>query len=162
MISGNAESYQWYKDGVEIDGATERILKISQEERSATYTVKASIGGKVITSEGISIETRPGIIYVSADGADDNGGASWDNAKATLQAALDECAYGSQIWVKSGEYDFGGEIELVEGVYIYGGFAGTERSLEERVDGNETVISGGGEHGIFRVNRQLNIELDFL
>ncbi len=159
LISGEAESYQWYKDGVEIDGATERVLKVSQSERSAVYTVKAIVGGNTITSEGITIETRPGILYVSDSGNDEKDGSSWENAKATLQSALSECAYGSQIWVKSGEYDFGGEIELVEGVYIYGGFAGTERSLEERVDGNETVISGGGEHGIFRVNRQLNIEL---
>lgn len=47
-------------------------------------------------------------------------------------------------------------------MYIYGGFAGTEKSLEERVGGNETVISGRGEHGIFKVNSQLNIELEGL
>ena len=162
LISGEAESYQWYKDGVEIDGATERVLKVSQSERSAVYTVKVIVGGNTVTSEGITIETRPGIVYVSGSGNDEKDGSSWENAKATLQSALSECAYGSQIWVKSGEYDFGGEIELVEGVYIYGGFSGTEKSLEERVDGSETVISGGGEHGIFRVNRQINIELDGL
>ena len=162
LISGEAESYQWYKDGVEIDGATERVLKVSQSERSAVYTVKVIVGGNTVTSEGITIETRPGIVYVSGSGNDEKDGSSWENAKATLQSALSECAYGSQIWVKSGEYDFGGEIELVEGVYIYGGFSGTEKSLEERVDGSETVISGGGTHRIFGAYSIVDAKLEGL
>ena len=162
LISGDAGSYQWYKDGVEIDGATDRILKISQEERSATYTVKASIGGKVVTSEGITIETRPETIYVSSDGGDANDGASWKNAKATLQSALSECAYGSQIWIKAGEYDFGEEVRLIDGVRVYGGFAGSESSLEERADENETVISGGGTHRIFGAYHIYDVKLDGL
>lgn len=69
---------------------------------------------------------------------------------------------GGNIWIKAGEYDFSEAVELKSNVYIYGGFAGTEKSLEERVGGNETVISGGGTHGIFKVNSQLNIELEGL
>lgn len=107
---------------------------------------------------------EPEVFYVSNSGSDANDGKSWNASFSSLQKAITEAEKigGGNIWVKAGEYDFSEAVELKSNVYIYGGFAGTEKSLEERVGGNETVISGGGEHGIFKVNSQLNIELEGL
>ena len=154
-----------------IDGATQKNYKtpvIEEIDDGRLYrclVTNALHPDKITYTNAIIVNSIvPETFYVSTNGSDANDGKSWDTPFATLQKAIAEAEKlgGGDIWVKSGEYDFGVEIELVEGVYIYGGFSGTEKSLEERVDGNETVISGGGEHGIFRVNRQLNIELDGL
>ena len=102
-------------------------------------------------------------------------GASWASAYASLQAALDRAAVlnmdgnanndVSQIWIAEGTYiptklsdaDGNGTIDtdprsatfsLLDGVSLYGGFAGTESTLDERepaVDGvfpHETILSG--------------------
>ena len=179
LSTDTAESsvyFQWqYSIGGEIwnniDGATQKNYKtpvIEEIDDGRLYrclVTNALHPDKITYTNAINVNSIvPETFYVSTNGSDANDGKSWDTPFATLQKAIAEAEKlgGGDIWVKSGEYDFGGEIELVEGVYIYGGFAGTEKSLEERVDGNESVISGGGEHGIFRVNRQLNIELDGL
>ncbi len=89
--------------------------------------------------------------YVSASGGSDgNGGTSWSDAFATLQAALvaagaDEC----EIWVAGGTYtptstdDRTERFIVPDGVHLYGGFAGTEMLLSERVLGaTPSVLSG--------------------
>lgn len=42
--------------------------------------------------------------YVSKSGSDSNGGTSWDDAKLTIQAAVDLCADGDTVIVDDGEY----------------------------------------------------------
>lgn len=42
--------------------------------------------------------------YVSKSGSDSNGGTSWDDAKQTIQAAVDLCASGDTVVVDDGEY----------------------------------------------------------
>ena len=102
-------------------------------------------------------------------------GASWASAYVSLQAALDRAAVlnadgnaennVAQIWIAEGTYiptklsdaDLDGIIDtdprsatfsLLDGVSLYGGFAGTESTLDERepaVDGvfpHETILSG--------------------
>ncbi|KAA6303201.1 MAG: hypothetical protein EZS26_000606 [Candidatus Ordinivivax streblomastigis] len=55
-----------------------------------------------------------------------------------------------EVWVKAGTYN-ALSIELKDGISLYGGFAGTETALNERVKGahtwdytNETVLTGAG------------------
>lgn len=107
---------------------------------------------------------EPEVFYVSNSGSDANDGKSWNASFSSLQKAITEAEKigGGNIWVKAGEYDFGEAVELKSDVWIYGGFAGTEKSLEERVGGNETVISGGGTHRIFTANGIENVKLDHL
>jgi len=100
--------------------------------------------------------------YVNYDASGNNNGASWANAFTSLQSALELAAPGEQIWVAAGTYepayDYGLNIEppdtargyhfrMIEGVAIYGGFAGTETVLSQRTDfgmdgTNETILSG--------------------
>ena len=42
--------------------------------------------------------------YVSKSGSDSNGGTSWNDAKLTIQAAVDLCADGDTVIVDDGEY----------------------------------------------------------
>lgn len=79
--------------------------------------------------------------YVAADGSGD--GSSWASATADLQAAIDAAQAGDEIWVKVGEYKPQTLIKsnkptskafiLKDGVSLYGGFAGTESSKDQRL-----------------------------
>jgi len=86
-------------------------------------------------------------------GNDSNGGTSWGDAFANLQAALDKVVAGDEIWIAKGIYKptkiLGGGLDdrdkaflLAVDVKFYGGFAGDESSIDERVSGNTTVLSG--------------------
>jgi hypothetical protein len=93
-------------------------------------------------------------IYVdsSASGAGD--GSSWADAYPKMQDALAVATSGDQIWVAEGVYypdegggqtdnDRGATFTMINGVEAYGGFNGTESSLDERnFDVYITVLSG--------------------
>ncbi len=107
--------------------------------------------------------------YVTSAGAGSKDGSSWANAYdgTQLQTAVNAAASGTQVWVAKGIYkpseilssnifldDFitpsttsnsDKSFILKAGVMIYGGFAGTELALNERVGistTNETILSG--------------------
>ena len=90
----------------------------------------------------------------SNGGSDSNNGTSWTSAFATLQKALEKADSGDHIWVAAGTYKptvkTGNGTEnrdmafiLKSNVQIFGGFAGTETTLEQRDwDTNATILSG--------------------
>jgi len=94
-----------------------------------------------------------GIIYVDADADGENDGSSWADAFTDLQLALDAAETGDQIWVAGGTYkpsvanggtgDRYNSFQLMNGVALYGGFAGGEDDLAERDwVAHETILSG--------------------
>ncbi|MCP4167229.1 MAG: hypothetical protein GY759_15270, partial [Chloroflexi bacterium] len=116
-----------------------------------------------------SAQSSSTIHYVDAgktDGAKD--GSSWTDAFTSLQSALDIAQAGDQIWVAQGVYTpsqrsseedpRSATFKLVDGVALYGGFAGTpgqEGDLSLRdwqayatilsgdIDGNDLVDERG-------------------
>jgi len=89
-----------------------------------------------------------GIFYTktSADGTGDC--SSWANA-CTLQTALTSAVSGEEIWAAAGTYkptaaaDRSATFQLKNGVAVFGGFAGTETSRDERdLAANPTILSG--------------------
>lgn len=89
------------------------------------------------------------IIYVDTDATGNNDGSSWADAYTLLQDALEVSADGNEIWVAEGSYypsvdgDMDVSFNMVDGVAIYGGFAGTETSIDERDwEVNVTTLSG--------------------
>ena len=84
------------------------------------------------------IVSKAQIIYVSTEGEGD--GTSWENT-TTLTDALNRATAGEQIWVRGYENanekqmyipDSKDGFKLKSGVQLYGGFAGTETSIDER------------------------------
>lgn len=83
-----------------------------------------------------------------------NTGADWNNAYTDLLNAITKAATGNEIWVAKGNYSPGAvaasTFTLKTGVKIYGGFAGTESSLTQRIANaaglfiaNESILTGG-------------------
>ena len=105
------------------------------------------------------------IRYVKKDGTGD--GSSWDNASGDLQKMIDELAdnnpqdLAGEVWVAKGTYEpksqlisgagYSASFRMRDGISVYGGFAGTESSKQERTmktDGmpwdfnNVTILKG--------------------
>lgn len=90
-------------------------------------------------------------IYVEPFG--NGNGSSWSDA-SSLQSALSAASSGTEIWVKEGLYtpvtcnscsqtERDISFEIPSGVQLYGGFDGTEMSLDERdFNANLTILSG--------------------
>jgi predicted outer membrane repeat protein len=99
------------------------------------------------------------VIFVDKDATGPtHDGTSWTNAYLTVQDALAVASSGMQIWVAEGVYypdegagqthdDVTSTFTLTDGVELYGGFMGTEGSLDERDwDTHITVLSGDIDH----------------
>ncbi|BCS95388.1 hypothetical protein DSLASN_10200 [Desulfoluna limicola] len=101
----------------------------------------------------------PGAIpvwYVKPSGLSSNDGKSWASAWTDPQHAIYYAGPGEAVWITNGLYtptwapNLSGETDpranhfsLKKGVAVYGGFTGTESSIEERVvDMNTTIFSG--------------------
>jgi hypothetical protein len=87
------------------------------------------------------------VMYVRSSASGANDGSSWPNAYTSLQSALNAASAGDQIWVAAGSYTPGSDrsdsFRLVNGVAVYGGFAGTETQLGQRNWAtNITALSG--------------------
>ncbi len=144
-------TYQWYKDGVAIEGATSSSYKTKQDAGTSKYTVVVSDGTTSIISSEIAIETIDICYYVSTIGSSSNDGLSWATAKSDVQEAIDLASeyYGIEVWIAKGTYKHGSEMTMKNGVAIYGGFAGTETSKDQRIAGNNTILDGEGKYRVF-------------
>ena len=88
--------------------------------------------------------------FVKHDATGANDGSSWADAFTDLNDALNSANDGDQIWVASGIYTPGGNNPVPSSVFrvkkavsIYGGFTGTESSLDERDPAaNLTTLNG--------------------
>ena len=91
------------------------------------------------------------IFYVTTTGGGYKDGSSWGNAYADVQTAIDSASSsgGGEVWIAKGTYKHGSAMTMKNNVHIYGGFAGTETSKEERVAGNNTILDGEGKYRVF-------------
>ncbi len=106
------------------------------------------------------------VLHVNTNGSPDSTGATWDDAMVSLQSALDLAAALNtdadaennitDIWIAAGTYtpsallesgdDRSASFSLLDGVTLYGGFEGTEDTLEER-DWSTHITTLSGDIG---------------
>ncbi|NER07424.1 MAG: hypothetical protein F6K17_35090, partial [Okeania sp. SIO3C4] len=132
---------------------------IPDEMTSGTYDVTVELGPNTYKlTDGFEIAGNgtTNVIYVDAtNGSNNNDGLSWDTAKKTIQTGVDELTQigGGEVWVKSGTYypttnsDRTVSVTIAKNIRVYGGFAGTETAVDERINygngqENETILSG--------------------
>lgn len=99
------------------------------------------------------------IIYVKGNASGAADGSSWSNAFTSIHSAISAAIFGDSIWVSSGTYkpstfDRNVSFNLKNGVYLFGGFAGSETSLSQRNHLlNITTLSGDiGTGGVITDN----------
>ncbi|MBN1667315.1 MAG: DUF11 domain-containing protein [Anaerolineales bacterium] len=99
-------------------------------------------------SDIASVEASETVLFVAPSAQGSGDCSNWENACA-LQTALTNATSEDEIWVQAGVHkptdtsDRTIAFSLVCGAYIYGGFAGTETSLDQRNwQVNVTILSG--------------------
>jgi hypothetical protein len=130
-------------EGAEPNGVITNYCEIESDTACTSATADTNVGSWPLDSE---------IIYVNYLSPFSPGtGMSWRFAYRDLQDALERArrGYGSEIWVAEGIYkpttnpaeDV--NFQLVDGVALYGGFAGTEISRSQRNWlTNQTILDG--------------------
>ncbi len=99
----------------------------------------------------IKTDLQAVVRYVKVGGASSGYYTSWATAGGNLQAVIDSCSAGDEIWVEEGIYQPALNMSFVmkEGVAIYGGFVGTETMRgQSDWEANPTVLQGNGSHVI--------------
>jgi hypothetical protein len=76
-------------------------------------------------------------IYVKKEATGQNNGTSWQDAFTNLRPAISAAEYGDSVWVARGVYSSNqtGDLStfvLKNGVRLFGGFIGTETTLQQR------------------------------
>jgi len=105
------------------------------------------------------------VCYVNAGASGANNGSSWTDAFTDLQSALTNVKC-TQIWVAKGTYkpattDRTISFAIRRGVFLYGGFAGTESQVDPRSASNATILSGDiGTVGVATDNSYHVVRLD--
>ncbi|NOT02109.1 MAG: hypothetical protein HOP29_15965 [Phycisphaerales bacterium] len=146
-------------------------LTASNAAAGEAFGVSVSAGGDTVvigtgdtanpgasrTGSAYVFTCTPMVIHVDAGASGANDGSSWTDAHTSLQDALAHALVvgrHAEIWVAAETYtpDRGTRIapanrtatfQLLNGVTIYGGFAGNETALSQRdVNANVTILSG--------------------
>jgi len=124
----------------------------------------------------VSLALFAGNKYVKHDASGNNDGSSWTHAYTSLQSALSTASSGDKIYVATGTYVPSNEVggtgnsynafQLIDGVALYGGLAGTEDmstyDLDDRdFSTNETILSGdlGSGNYAYHVFRHVSLAL---
>ncbi len=120
-----------YSDQVDIDGESRRMV------------CRVDIGADEVAVPVLVDKDTPAA-PIDQDGLD------WTTAYGDLQDTLDRVSSGEEVWVKAASTEYiptsggrDGSFTLKPDVEVYGGFAGTEISRDERDwMANETTLSG--------------------
>jgi len=143
--------------GTTITGVTRTSTVLSGLTNGNEYDVYVKTNCSSTTTSSYSnyinftqlLSSQRPIIYVDYTASGSNDGSSWSDAFTDLQDALTTVSEDSKIWIAKGTYKASASNReatfdiLKENVSIYGGFAGTENSIEDRVLGAyATILSG--------------------
>ena len=147
---GNFHSVK-YGD-IDGNGATDIVGAKYNFETNTGHDVGDGFQVYFFKNEQVESDT----IYVNQSATGANNGTSWSDAYLSLQSALNNTPANAQIWVAKGTYypDNLGDrnistvdprtysFVIPDNVFLYGGFNGNERSLQERPSQDTTILSG--------------------
>ncbi|GAB3348649.1 hypothetical protein GCM10027566_04150 [Arachidicoccus ginsenosidivorans] len=133
-------------------------------DNSGNLFAAGSSGTEVIKIAPVVIQPNNGTVYVDSAAPVGGNGSSWATALTTLQDALTAAdtlnLRGNdsvhQIWVAHGTYRLqpGYSFSMLPKVKIYGSFAGTETSPEERIFSvTDTSVLLGNQASVIRNDR---------
>jgi hypothetical protein len=154
----------------QIVTANDTAITVIVPRTSGTPQVTVTRAGENASASGPNVHK---IIYVNDDATGNNNGITWTDAYPDLQAGLGDAVNGDKIWIAAGTYkpaassgERASAFQMVAGVDVLGGFAGSEADPSERaLNGNEVILSGdlNGDDGVIvtpllatEVNRQDN------
>lgn len=153
FVYGLSPSSATIDNGVKIRATKDSSGKFNAEVQGLQSLCRYYVAAYAINALGVSYSANmafttlkaeeplsPTVIYVAMNGNDDNDGTSWANAKRTINTAINSATQGQQIWVSVGYYS-----EIItpnDGISVYGGFSGSEKTANERQPGSRTSING--------------------
>ncbi|MGN1247345.1 MAG: choice-of-anchor Q domain-containing protein, partial [Paludibacteraceae bacterium] len=124
---------------------------------------------KFILSIGLllgAMSLSAGVVYVAPNAVGDSTGSSWDNAMENIQMAINKAKEDETgqtvVWLKAGTYNVTKAIAVKDSVSIYGSFAGTEATADDRAKvaggkpweyANPTILNGGDSVNIMNVGK---------
>jgi len=120
---------------------------LAKKSISRTFSVLLIIALMLAVAPHQTVQAA-GVRYVKQAASGTGDCTSWANA-CILQTALTGAISGDEIWAMAGTYkpttgtDRSATFQLIDGVTLYGGFAGTETARDERDPAaNLTILSG--------------------
>jgi predicted outer membrane repeat protein len=151
--SANAGAITWEHTagtiplGLLFDKQTGKLSGVPMQSGAFSFVIKAIQNGTMATRQyNLQVNEGAARWHVKGDAAGANNGASWTHGLTKLQSALGMARDGDEIWVAKGVYTPGlhadSTFNMVSGVKLYGGFAGTETVLSQRIadaDGKFTL-----------------------
>lgn len=144
---------------VEVDAATGAVHLRPLNAIGRTIVVVSASDEEGQTSYlSLTVDVFPTVVYVDEDSPDGGSGLSWESALNTLQDALGLGGRYYDLWIAEGTYtpDRGTGLTVddpslsfeLNGIRLYGGFAGHELNPAERVRGQHpTILSGNLRSG---------------
>ena len=105
------------------------------------------------------------VLYVNSSAPAGGNGSSWSSAFQSVQKAVNAASSGTEIWVAAGTYhdsvvSNNSNIQLQDGVSLYGGFAGTETSLSQRNwTQHPTILKGDSGTTLMRIPAQAAVPM---
>jgi len=105
------------------------------------------------------------VLYVNSSAPAGGNGSSWSSAFQSVQKAVSAANSGTEIWVAAGTYhdsvvSNNSNIQMQDGVSLYGGFAGTETSLSQRNwTQHPTILQGDSGTILMRIPAQAAVPM---
>lgn len=121
---------------------TDEMLPLTSNQ-SKSLRLSATGGLLLVVLLTVLAPTQAATWFIKPDGTGQ--GDSWANAGGVIQAVIHSATAGDEIWVASGTYVE--SVSVTASLALYGGFAGTEASLEERdLKTHTTIIDASGQY----------------
>lgn len=142
-------STNWSNESIDFDSY------VGSDKYITFYYPNAVNGNTYVYVDDITFDGNGACVFnktfVDKDATGNNDGTSWTDAYTDLQDALTNYN-GIDIWVAEGTYkpdasNRAATFSIPSGAKIYGGFAGTETAVNQRVVGSNTTILSGDLSG---------------